>query len=98
LTEANAGEGTDIRNASLDPLHPQSQYADYLLGVFQDVVRKDPDYVARLARHYEMFKRTEPPQPELFVPKTAYNARSGVGRNDPCPCGSGKKYKKCCGK
>ncbi len=27
-------------------------------------------------------------------------ARSGsdIGRNDPCPCGSGKKYKKCCGK
>ncbi|OHD05224.1 UPF0149 family protein [Sphingopyxis sp. RIFCSPHIGHO2_12_FULL_65_19] len=23
--------------------------------------------------------------------------RSKVGRNDPCPCGSGKKYKKCCG-
>jgi len=23
---------------------------------------------------------------------------SGVGRNDPCPCGSGKKYKKCCGR
>jgi len=22
---------------------------------------------------------------------------SKVGRNDPCPCGSGKKYKKCCG-
>jgi uncharacterized protein YecA (UPF0149 family) len=22
---------------------------------------------------------------------------AGVGRNDPCPCGSGKKYKKCCG-
>ena len=21
-----------------------------------------------------------------------------VGRNDPCPCGSGKKYKKCCGR
>jgi uncharacterized protein YecA (UPF0149 family) len=20
-----------------------------------------------------------------------------VGRNDPCPCGSGKKFKKCCG-
>jgi len=28
------------------------------------------------------------------TPKTA-NGR--VGRNDPCPCGSGKKYKKCCG-
>ena len=24
--------------------------------------------------------------------------RKKVGRNDPCPCGSGKKYKKCCGK
>jgi len=23
-------------------------------------------------------------------------ARTKVGRNDPCPCGSGKKYKKCC--
>ena len=23
---------------------------------------------------------------------------TGPGRNDPCPCGSGKKYKKCCGK
>jgi len=23
---------------------------------------------------------------------------ANVGRNDPCPCGSGKKYKKCCGK
>jgi uncharacterized protein YecA (UPF0149 family) len=21
-----------------------------------------------------------------------------VGRNDPCPCGSGKKYKRCCGR
>ena len=24
--------------------------------------------------------------------------KNKVGRNDPCPCGSGKKYKKCCGK
>jgi preprotein translocase subunit SecA len=24
-------------------------------------------------------------------------AKKTVGRNDPCPCGSGKKYKKCCG-
>lgn len=25
-----------------------------------------------------------------------YKTRKKVGRNDPCPCGSGKKYKKCC--
>ena len=24
------------------------------------------------------------------------NPFRGVGRNDPCPCGSGKKFKKCC--
>ncbi len=23
--------------------------------------------------------------------------RTKIGRNEPCPCGSGKKYKKCCG-
>lgn len=27
-----------------------------------------------------------------------FNSRKAIGRNDPCPCGSGKKYKKCCGK
>jgi uncharacterized protein YecA (UPF0149 family) len=26
------------------------------------------------------------------------NRQSSVGRNDPCPCGSGKKFKKCCGR
>jgi preprotein translocase subunit SecA len=29
--------------------------------------------------------------------KTVRRAADKVGRNDPCPCGSGKKYKKCCG-
>ncbi len=31
------------------------------------------------------------------VSSTVRNAGDKVGRNDPCPCGSGKKYKKCCG-
>ena len=31
-----------------------------------------------------------PPKPRI--------AEKKVGRNDPCPCGSGIKYKKCCGK
>jgi SWIM/SEC-C metal-binding protein len=30
-----------------------------------------------------------PPIPVTAAPK--------IGRNDPCPCGSGKKFKKCCG-
>ena len=34
--------------------------------------------------------------PDEAVPPAA-QAKNEVGRNDPCPCGSGKKYKKCCG-
>ncbi len=33
-----------------------------------------------------------------FVQQTVINAEKKVGRNDPCPCGSGLKYKNCCGK
>ncbi len=31
------------------------------------------------------------------ITETVVRASPKVGRNDPCPCGSGKKYKKCCG-
>ncbi|MCL2105402.1 MAG: SEC-C metal-binding domain-containing protein [Kiritimatiellaeota bacterium] len=40
------------------------------------------------AKRYHHFSSLTPSQRE--EPKT--------GRNDPCPCGSGKKHKKCCGK
>ena len=30
--------------------------------------------------------------------ETIRNKSPRVGRNDPCPCGSGKKYKHCCGR
>jgi HEAT repeat protein len=33
---------------------------------------------------------------EKFKPTLSFITRQKVGRNDPCPCGSGKKYKKCC--
>jgi uncharacterized protein DUF1186/SEC-C motif-containing protein len=32
----------------------------------------------------------------LWAPEQAVNPFKKVGRNDPCPCGSGKKFKKCC--
>jgi uncharacterized protein YecA (UPF0149 family) len=32
---------------------------------------------------------TDRPNPFASTPK--------IGRNDPCPCGSGRKYKRCCG-
>jgi len=33
----------------------------------------------------------------ILAPAIPYIAPPKVGRNDPCPCGSGKKFKKCCG-
>jgi hypothetical protein len=38
---------------------------------------------------------TEPE--DITLPETYVRPTPKVGRNDPCPCGSGKKYKKCCG-
>ncbi len=36
--------------------------------------------------------------PTLAAPQMLARTNAKVGRNDPCPCGSGKKYKRCCGK
>ncbi|WP_165982274.1 DUF1186 domain-containing protein [Dankookia rubra] len=44
-------------------------------------------------REAEAAKRAARPAP---APTTAVNPHRDVGRNDPCPCGSGKKFKKCC--
>ena len=40
------------------------------------------------------------PEMQKMVDGMFYDTFSGtkIGRNDPCPCGSGKKYKKCCGR
>lgn len=35
---------------------------------------------------------------EKQKPQTVKREQPKVGRNDPCTCGSGKKYKKCCGR
>jgi len=44
---------------------------------------------------YSPLMKKEPTKKKI---KTSKIAGKKVGRNDPCPCGSGKKYKKCCGK
>ena len=55
--------------------------------------------------HFEIPHVSSPPPPELSPVSAAPHAirtpfrRTGpkIGRNEPCPCGSGKKYKRCCG-
>ncbi|MGB5496178.1 MAG: UPF0149 family protein [Sedimenticolaceae bacterium] len=72
-------------------LQTHDLYDDEEVRVLQQTI---PDRIRRI-HLYWLSKRTPsesrvPPSPTTIVgtPK--------VGRNDPCPCGSGKKYKKCC--
>ena len=43
-------------------------------------------------------ENAEPQEPSTSGVSSAPRQGPKVGRNDPCPCGSGKKYKQCCGK
>ena len=46
-----------------------------------------------------LVKKEEIPNSKVQISDKSQNPNlKKVGRNDPCPCGSGKKYKKCCGK
>jgi hypothetical protein len=40
--------------------------------------------------------KPKPADPPPVPARTELKAKKKIGRNDPCPCGSGKKYKKCC--
>ena len=51
------------------------------------------DYAADEEDYY-----TETPEPQAPVKKTPVTAGPRIGRNDPCPCGSGKKFKACHGR
>ena len=57
------------------------------------------DWLYELPQWEEIFSESE--LKKLYKEqKESTTIRKGkkIGRNDPCPCGSGKKYKKCCGK
>ena len=46
--------------------------------------------------HYAVDDAVQPPLPKV-VETVVIDDEDRIGRNDACPCGSGKKYKKCCG-
>ena len=60
---------------------------------------ESPDDVALEATepdHYAVDDAVQPPLPKV-VETVVIDDEDRIGRNDACPCGSGKKYKKCCG-
>ncbi len=62
-----------------------------------NVSRTAHDEVGQFAMAEQQRAAAQAPQGERKVKQIRLETPK-VGRNDPCPCGSGKKYKKCCGK
>lgn len=108
VPEGTYGLDDDMAGPFLDPLNPQSQYADELLELVTGSVLRDPRYLERLERHYELVKQaaSDPRHPTYNELRRKVMVGDGlspqpgpirewVARNAPCPCGSGKKYKHC---
>jgi uncharacterized protein len=84
----------DENGESLLGLPPEDEYR-----IMQEAVEFVPACVTAIAAYW---RRKGPKQISMpLTPSPSSVPRrfaSKVGRNDPCPCGSGKKFKKCCGK
>ena len=65
---------------------------DTVIGLLSLVIKKEE----KLEREQVAKDAHESHGGENVTSKTVVN-KNKIGRNDPCPCGSGKKYKKCCG-
>ncbi|MFH1200137.1 MAG: SEC-C metal-binding domain-containing protein [Candidatus Micrarchaeota archaeon] len=87
-----------MKGPCLEPGQYQSGHSDALLELFKQYLVTDERYVARLKRHYEMFKAKvrEIAGKQRLSESAGRESVPKAGRNDSCPCGSGKKYKKCC--
>ena len=67
--------------------------------LYKNMVAAKADWLYELPQWNAIFSEEE--QKRLYKEQkesTTVRKEKKVGRNDPCPCGSGKKYKKCCGK
>jgi len=68
--------------------------------LFYNMLKAEADYLYSLEEWKEVLTEEE----QIEIAKEFKRSRivkrdaPKVGRNDPCPCGSGKKYKNCCGK
>ena len=74
------------------------------LTVFATEAGRTPDegFVSFVARFHENNKNGAIIERSRFLKENGQwyyidGTRPLIGRNDPCPCGSGKKFKKCCG-
>ncbi len=67
-----------------------------MAGIFDRFSRRYQKQQERKKRQAAVLSPDDAPLPEAPVEQA--RAADKPERNSPCPCGSGKKYKKCCGK
>jgi uncharacterized protein YchJ len=95
--EAIVAEGMDSRNWGMGKSFMMQAMADGVNIEDQEAMRI---YMAEYSLRQLMRKKySDLPDPEGSSPPIPIVEHSPkIGRNEPCPCGSGKKYKKCCGR
>ena len=84
--------GADLFDAMVDAIR-----IDTVRAILSVMPRKDGQQIKRVQVAKEVSEGFAGGEPEKKAP-VRKKASEKVGRNDPCPCGSGRKYKKCCGK
>ena len=90
-----ADEDTQTALAGLIALAATSQGDDSLFITDADeLARNAPDLISHWVEALNAWRISQCATLSSTAPKPELGK---VGRNDPCPCGSGKKYKKCCG-
>ena len=103
-TMAHLKEGIFLRQYAQD--NPLRAYTQEGFELFDDMLENIDKYVTLYLLKAEIRQNIE--RKEVVKNKSTNDndtTRKGrtvkkekIGRNDPCPCGSGKKYKQCCGK
>ena len=87
-----------------NPIEEMTEDTEVSLGfdkelLYKNMVAAGADWLYGLTEWNDIFD--EEKQKELYKEQkrsqTVRHEGPKIGRNDPCPCGSGKKYKKCCG-
>jgi preprotein translocase subunit SecA len=87
--------------AQKDPLVEYQREGFDLFSLLVDSVKED---TLRYMYHVKVVQKEAPPRPTAIqtsgpmAKKRTVRVKDKVGRNEPCPCGSGKKYKMCHGK
>jgi preprotein translocase subunit SecA len=80
-------------------------FKDLQVSIMDQVIKLIPHVVSNAFKQEEERMKAVVRQAEIVtaenkgssMPKQITNGANKIGRNDPCPCGSGKKYKKCHG-